>query len=82
MASLPYPEPAGNIEDLRPFINFATEADWILLVSWILPIGAMVLLWVFLSRRLGATGQAVMNMAVPLDGEMVEAYPEDYFKGE
>ena len=33
-----------------------------LLVAWIIPLGLMFLLWMFLSRRLGAAGQAVMNI--------------------
>jgi hypothetical protein len=35
---LPLPEPArgGTIEELRPFVNVATEADWKLLVAWLL----------------------------------------------
>jgi cell division protease FtsH len=33
-----------------------------LLLSWILPLGAMFLLWSFLSRRIGAAGQAVMRI--------------------
>jgi cell division protease FtsH len=31
------------------------------LLGWILPLGLMVLLWIFISRRLGAAGQAVMS---------------------
>ena len=33
-----------------------------LLVAWIIPLGLMFLLWTFLSRRLGAAGQAVMSI--------------------
>ncbi|HEY2149016.1 MAG TPA: ATP-dependent metallopeptidase FtsH/Yme1/Tma family protein, partial [Pirellulales bacterium] len=33
-----------------------------LFFSWILPLGAMILLWSFLSRRIGAAGQAVMRI--------------------
>ncbi len=32
------------------------------ILSWVLPLGLMVLFWVFLSRRLGAAGQAVMSI--------------------
>ncbi len=32
------------------------------LLSWVLPLGLMFLLWAFLSRRLGAAGQAVMSI--------------------
>jgi cell division protease FtsH len=33
-----------------------------LILSWILPLGLLILFWVFLSRRLGAAGQAVMSI--------------------
>ncbi len=35
---LPLPEPVGHasIEELRPFINVASEQDWVLIVSWLL----------------------------------------------
>jgi hypothetical protein len=35
---LPLPEPArgGTMEDLRPFVNVATEGDWQLIVAWLL----------------------------------------------
>lgn len=33
-----------------------------LLVAWVIPLGLMFLLWTFLSRRLGAAGQTVMNI--------------------
>jgi len=33
-----------------------------LLVAWVIPLGLMFLLWTFLSRRLGAAGQAVMSI--------------------
>lgn len=32
------------------------------LLGWVLPIGFMVALWMFLSRRIGMAGQAVMNI--------------------
>jgi cell division protease FtsH len=32
-----------------------------LLLGWILPLGLLVLLWIFISRRIGAAGQAVMG---------------------
>jgi cell division protease FtsH len=31
------------------------------LLSWVLPLGFMVLLWVFISRRIGAAGQSVLS---------------------
>ena len=37
--------------------GFMSEFLW----AWILPIGLMVLLWVFLSRRMGGMGQSVMS---------------------
>lgn len=33
-----------------------------LLTAWILPLGIMLLLWIFLARRLGAAGQAMMSV--------------------
>jgi hypothetical protein len=36
MAPLPIPERYGSLDDLRRFINVSTEADWILLTSWLL----------------------------------------------
>ena len=33
-----------------------------LLVAWILPLGLLLLLWMFLSRRIGGAGQAVMRI--------------------
>jgi hypothetical protein len=36
MLPLPTPAHAGALNDLRPFLNIATEADWHLLVSWLL----------------------------------------------
>src|SRR5262249_23091465 len=35
-AALPYPMPGGKIDDLRPFVNIASEDDWVLLVAWLL----------------------------------------------
>jgi cell division protease FtsH len=32
------------------------------LVSWVLPLGLIFALWMFLSRRMGAAGQAVLNI--------------------
>src|SRR5262249_48507063 len=32
---LPVPVPGGRVEDLRPFVNVATEDDWRLLVGWL-----------------------------------------------
>jgi cell division protease FtsH len=37
--------------------GFMSEFLW----AWILPIGLMVLLWVYLSRRMGGIGQSVMS---------------------
>jgi hypothetical protein len=36
MASLPTPERHGSLDDLRGFINVSTDADWILLTSWLI----------------------------------------------
>jgi hypothetical protein len=36
MEALPYPEAGGSIYELRPFVNVATDADFILVVSWLL----------------------------------------------
>ena len=33
-----------------------------LFVGWVLPIGLMIMLWIFLARRLGAAGGAVMSI--------------------
>lgn len=33
---LPEPERGGSLDELRPFVNVATEADWLLLVAWLL----------------------------------------------
>ena len=36
MAALPLPTRGGDVEDLRPFVNVATNSDWILLESWLI----------------------------------------------
>lgn len=36
MRSLPTPVSGGAIDDLRPFLNFGDEMDWMLLVAWLL----------------------------------------------
>ena len=36
MLPLPVPERGGCIDDLRPFLNISNEADFVLLVAWIL----------------------------------------------
>jgi len=49
-------EAAGvKFTGVRP--GFLSQFLW----SWVLPIGAMVLLWMFLSRRLGASGESVLS---------------------
>ena len=35
MLPLPIPEPGGSIDDLRPFVNVGDDADWLLVVSWL-----------------------------------------------
>jgi hypothetical protein len=35
MAPLPFPEPGGSLEELRPFVNLGSEDDWRLLVSFL-----------------------------------------------
>lgn len=35
MMSLPTPEPGGHIDDLKPFINYETDREFILIVSWL-----------------------------------------------
>jgi hypothetical protein len=39
MQALPRPKKGGTIADLRPFLNLASEDDWILSVSWL--VGAL-----------------------------------------
>jgi hypothetical protein len=36
MAPLPIPQRHGSLEDLRSYVNLTSEADWILVVSWLL----------------------------------------------
>ncbi|MFZ4580390.1 MAG: bifunctional DNA primase/polymerase [Myxococcota bacterium] len=36
MLALPTPTRNGSLDDLRPFLNTASEADWILAVAWLL----------------------------------------------
>jgi hypothetical protein len=36
MAALPYPEHGGSLVDLRAFLNVSSDADFMLLVSWVL----------------------------------------------
>ena len=36
MQPLPYPERGGTIEELRPFLNVATDADFVMTVGWLL----------------------------------------------
>jgi hypothetical protein len=35
LAPLPVPQPGGRVEALRPFVNVAGDADWRLLVAWL-----------------------------------------------
>ncbi len=35
MLPLPVPVSGGNLADLRPFVNIASDADWILLSAWL-----------------------------------------------
>ena len=48
MLTLPYPVAGGSIDELRPFVNVATDADWQLFISWIIgalhPIGPYTIL--------------------------------------
>jgi hypothetical protein len=36
MLALPVPEPGGEVDELRPFVNVAGDADWRLLIAWLL----------------------------------------------
>jgi len=36
MLPLPHPEPGGGLDELRPFLNVASDEDWILIVAWLL----------------------------------------------
>ena len=36
MQALPLPQPGGNVNELRPFVNVAGEDQWVLLVAWLL----------------------------------------------
>jgi hypothetical protein len=36
MRPLPVPVVGGSVEELRRFVNLDTEADWVLLISWLL----------------------------------------------
>lgn len=36
MRALPQPQPGGSVELLRPFVNVASDDDWILLIAWLL----------------------------------------------
>jgi len=36
LGSLPVPRPGGSVDELRPFVNVASEDDWHLLVAWLL----------------------------------------------
>jgi hypothetical protein len=35
MEALPIPTRGGSLDELRPFVNVADEADWKLIVSWV-----------------------------------------------
>lgn len=35
MSPLPVPNLQGSIDQLRPFLNFENESDWVVLVSWL-----------------------------------------------
>jgi hypothetical protein len=35
MSPLPVPKLQGSIDQLRPFLNFENESDWVVLVSWL-----------------------------------------------
>lgn len=43
MAQLPFPVPGGSVDLLRPFLNVSSDADWQLIIGWLLsalrPIG-------------------------------------------
>ena len=36
MTALPNPEKGGSVDDLRPFLNIASDPDFILMVAWII----------------------------------------------
>jgi len=36
MYALPLPDPDGDLAELRSFVNVTSEADWRLLVAWLL----------------------------------------------
>lgn len=36
MQALPFPAKGGNVEELRSFINIRDDADWMLLVGWLI----------------------------------------------
>jgi hypothetical protein len=36
MTPVPLPISGGSVDQLRPFVNVATDTDWILLVSWLM----------------------------------------------
>ena len=79
MSRLPTPVSDGSINDLRPFLNVRSNADWILIVSWLIgafrPGGPFPLL--VLSGEQGAAKSTAARIlralidpnAVPLRGE-------------
>lgn len=62
MLSLPYPVRGGHIDELRPFINYDTEQDFILIVSWLIsalsPRGPYIILTLY-----GEHGSAKSTLA-------------------
>jgi hypothetical protein len=51
MLALPEPQTGGDIDQLRPFLNFGSEDDFVLLVSWLLstlkPVGPYPILCIY-----------------------------------
>lgn len=57
-APLPHPERGGSLNDLRPFVNVATEDDWVLLVGFLLQAACASLPNAMILALIGEQGSA------------------------
>lgn len=82
MEALPRPERGGSIEGLRPFLNTASEDDWVLAVAWLLaslrPTGPYPIL--VLSGEQGtakSTASRILRSLVDPNGAAVRCLPRN-----
>jgi hypothetical protein len=79
---LPRPEAGGSVEELRPFVNVATDDDWHLLVGWLLhtlrPTGPYAVLGLHGEQGSAkSTTSKVLRMLVDPNVALVRAEPRE-----